>query len=73
VAAIPEMVVDDESALLVRPDDPSALRAALDRVLDDAHLASRLADANRRHALSHYEIDVVADQWLNVLARVTLA
>jgi glycosyltransferase involved in cell wall biosynthesis len=73
VAAIPEMVVDGESALLVSPDDRAGLRAALDRVLDDPHLATRLADANRSHALAHYEIDVVAAQWLDVLARVTLA
>jgi glycosyltransferase involved in cell wall biosynthesis len=35
VSSIPEIVVDGQTGLLVPPDDPSALRAALARVLDD--------------------------------------
>jgi glycosyltransferase involved in cell wall biosynthesis len=35
VSAIPEIVVDGETGLLVRPEDPPALAAAINRVLDD--------------------------------------
>ena len=36
VSAIPEIVVDGETGLLVPPDDPSALASALMQVLEDA-------------------------------------
>lgn len=41
---------DGETALLVAPRDPDALRRALDRVLDDRELAERLRQAAWRRA-----------------------
>lgn len=35
VSSLPELVVDGETGYLVPPDDPNALRAALQRVLED--------------------------------------
>jgi alpha-maltose-1-phosphate synthase len=35
VSSLPELVSDGETGLLVPPDDPEALRAALERVLAD--------------------------------------
>ena len=40
-----ELLTDGETALLVHPDDPAAAADALDRLLADAGLARRLADA----------------------------
>lgn len=42
-----EVLHDEGNALLVAPDDPSALAAAVTRVLNDAALAARLAQAAR--------------------------
>jgi glycosyltransferase involved in cell wall biosynthesis len=42
VGGIPEMVENNESALLVAPDDPPALAAAIARLLNDRDLAQRL-------------------------------
>lgn len=47
VSGIPEMVADGVSGLLVPPRDPAATAAALARLLDDAALRNRLADAAR--------------------------
>jgi glycosyltransferase involved in cell wall biosynthesis len=45
VAAIPELIQDGVHGLLVPPDDPAALAAALDRVLAEPQLRRRLAHA----------------------------
>jgi glycosyltransferase involved in cell wall biosynthesis len=49
VGAIPE-VVGDGPALLVAPEDPPALAAALNRVLDDRDAAAAMAAAGRERA-----------------------
>jgi glycosyltransferase involved in cell wall biosynthesis len=55
VGAAGEMVRDGDTGLLVPPDDPAALAAAINRLLDDPTGAARLgraaaADACRRHS-----------------------
>ena len=50
VGGIRETVVDGETGLLVPPDDPEALAAAILRLLDDAELARRLAATARARA-----------------------
>ncbi|MET1010467.1 MAG: glycosyltransferase family 4 protein [Gaiellaceae bacterium] len=47
VGGLPDMVVDGETGLLVPPGDRRALRAAIDRLLDDSELRRRLG-ANAR-------------------------
>jgi starch synthase len=48
--SIPNLVEDGVSGILVEPDDPSALAAALVRVLSDRALAVRLGAAAREAA-----------------------
>ena len=43
VGGVPEVVHDDVNGLLVPPNDPAALAAAIRRVLDDSELRDRLA------------------------------
>jgi len=43
----------DREALLVPPDDPGALAAAIARILDDPALAGRLREAGRARAAEH--------------------
>jgi phosphatidylinositol alpha-1,6-mannosyltransferase len=45
VGGIPEALRDGETGLLVPPDDPEALAAALARLLSDKHLAARMGAA----------------------------
>ncbi len=50
IPANAEMVAHEETGLLVPPDDVGALRAALQRLLDDHDLRARLGAAARREA-----------------------
>src|SRR5205807_4924755 len=47
-AGIPDVVADDVNGLLVDPDDPDGLAAALVRILSDRAYAERLGAAARR-------------------------
>lgn len=42
VSAIPELIVQEETGVMVPPDDPAALAAALERLARDPHLRDRL-------------------------------
>ncbi|MEM9555250.1 MAG: glycosyltransferase family 4 protein [Acidobacteriota bacterium] len=53
VGALPEMLTDGASALLVQPEDSTALAAALARALGDASLRARLAAGGREVAAAH--------------------
>ena len=50
---IPELVTDAVNGLLVEPNDPRALAAALHRVLSDVALARRLVEVGLRTAAGH--------------------
>ena len=65
VGGVPEFVRDDVNGLLVPPDDPPALAEALTRLLADAALGRRLADAGRRTAAG-FDWAVLTDQYLGV-------
>ncbi|MGI9112576.1 MAG: glycosyltransferase [Gaiellaceae bacterium] len=50
VGGLPEAIRDGETGILVSPRDPTALRAAVERLLHDAQLRTRLGAAARTHA-----------------------
>jgi glycosyltransferase involved in cell wall biosynthesis len=51
---LPEVVVAGESGLVVPRDDPAALAAALQRLIDDVPLRQRLGQAGRARARAEY-------------------
>ena len=59
------VAVADRDALLAPPGDSSALAEALRRVLDDASLAARLADAGDVRA-ARFSMESLADHYLEV-------
>jgi hypothetical protein len=54
VQGLSEVVTDGRTGLLVPPDDPARLAAAVDGLLRDGELRARLADAGRREALDRF-------------------
>ena len=60
VGGLAEAIVDGESGLLVPPEDGTALRAALERLLGDADLRARLGAAARDRVRARYSRAVAA-------------
>jgi len=51
------MVVENETGLLVSPNDPSALAEALERLMVDPALARRLGQAGYERACARFSIE----------------
>jgi glycosyltransferase involved in cell wall biosynthesis len=66
VGGLLDLVVDDETGLLVPPRDVPALRAALERLLGDEQLRTRLGAAARERARTSFSWDRVTDETLAV-------
>jgi glycosyltransferase involved in cell wall biosynthesis len=65
--AIPELIKDGESGLLVPPRDPPALAQAVTRLLQDQELAARLATEAQRVVRKKFTIERYARDMLDVL------
>lgn len=66
-AAIPEVVLDGQTGLLVPPRDPAALAEALLRLLEDQALLARLR-AGGRQQVRRFSWDRVAERFLEAVA-----
>ncbi|MEZ6016952.1 MAG: glycosyltransferase [Planctomycetota bacterium] len=71
VSAIPEVVIDGETGLLVPPDDPGALGAGMARLADDPGLRARLGAAGARRVEASFGLDRMVDETLEVYRHVT--
>jgi glycosyltransferase involved in cell wall biosynthesis len=69
-AAVRELLVDGESALLVPPGDPQALAAALRRLAADHSLAARIAAGGRRAYEQHASEHVLGARWRAIIERL---
>jgi glycosyltransferase involved in cell wall biosynthesis len=57
VGGLPELVVDVESGLLVAPESPAALAAAVTGLLEDPARAERLARAGQERVRRHFSLE----------------
>lgn len=64
ITGIPEAVRDDVNGLIVPPDDPQALAAALERLIEDPALLARLRAAARPSVLEEFEQERTAARLL---------
>jgi glycosyltransferase involved in cell wall biosynthesis len=71
VGGLRDLVVDEETGLVVPPRDPAALRAALRRLLADQELRRRLGAAGRQRAQERFSWATVTDATLAAYAAAT--
>ncbi|MXZ20557.1 MAG: glycosyltransferase family 4 protein [Caldilineaceae bacterium SB0665_bin_25] len=64
-----EAVLENETGLLVPPDDPAALAQALHRLLDDPDMRQRMGRAGRRWVETEMNWDRVGRQFLSIIDR----
>jgi phosphatidylinositol alpha-1,6-mannosyltransferase len=65
-----EVVRDGETGLVVEPDDPDAVAAAVGRVFDDQLLSRRLGQAGRQAVETYYNWDRVIRDLLDIESQV---
>ena len=70
VSAVPEVVVDGETGLLVDAGDHDGLAAHLEALLTDKARAATLGEAGRRRALTEFSVTRMADRTVAVYDEV---
>jgi glycosyltransferase involved in cell wall biosynthesis len=66
VGAIPELVRDGETGLIVPAENDGALADAIARILADAKLAVRIGSAGREHVVGHFTKTAMLDAMENI-------
>jgi glycosyltransferase involved in cell wall biosynthesis len=69
VAAVATAVGDGDTGLLIPPDDPEPLAAALDRLAGDAALRRRLGARARRAAVADHNLAACGERFTRALER----
>lgn len=66
VGGLPEVVVNEETGLVVQPGDIDALARGIRRVVEDPSLARRLGEAGRQRAFAVFGRDAFQESWREV-------
>jgi glycosyltransferase involved in cell wall biosynthesis len=66
ISAVPEVVADGQTGILVEPSDAEALAAGLVRLLGDPGLARSLGDAGLARARAEFSVERMTDETLAV-------
>ncbi len=69
VGGIPYLLEDQSDALLVPPNDPVAMAAAVRRILKEPDLAERLS-SNARRKVEQFDWSRILPQWEHILSRL---
>jgi glycosyltransferase involved in cell wall biosynthesis len=73
VGAIPEVVSDRESAMLVEPRDPESLAAALAALIDDPQLRREIASQGHEIAARDFEVEQAVDRLIGLIGAALAA
>jgi glycosyltransferase involved in cell wall biosynthesis len=71
VDGTPEVVIHEKTGLLVPPANPTALAEAIERLLDNPELASRLAADGRRFVRENFTLQRQIDETVALYSELT--
>jgi glycosyltransferase involved in cell wall biosynthesis len=72
VAALPEVVSEGRSGLLVNPADPPGLAAAICQLLGHPSLRARMGEEGRRIVLERFNVDRTIGELESLYCRVSI-
>lgn len=76
IGGLPEVVIDEQTGLIVPPRSPLAIAGAIQRMHDDPALRNKLADQGYAHTQMHFTFDGMIDKtqavYLELLSRAGL-
>ena len=70
---VPEIVIDRQTGLLVKPGQTEELKKALDELLSSKPLRHELGSSAQAHVMRHFSIDQMVDGNLAVYRELTSA
>lgn len=73
VGGVRSVVRDDQTGLVVAVDDESAFARAIESILDDSRLSSRLAQTGRAHAAREFTLERLAQDHHELYRRILRA
>ena len=69
VGAIPDMVIDGETGILVHANDAHALEGAMSRLIENVHLAAQYGETGKSLLQRHYTSNVFEEKLISILAK----
>lgn len=72
VGGNPEVIIDGKTGLLVPAKDPSAMAAAILKLLDDTELARRLAEQGRLHVKANFTLEEMCRKTVELYGRTAI-
>jgi glycosyltransferase involved in cell wall biosynthesis len=70
VGGVQELVLEEQTGLLVEPGDAAGLARHIVRLLDSPELQRSMGAAARRRAVEHFDLNVQVDRTAHLLARL---
>ena len=71
VGGIPYLIEDEMEGLLVPPNDPAAMAAAVRRILTEPGLAARLS-SNARKKSEQFDWSIILPKWEELLREINI-
>ena len=73
VGAVPRLVVDAQTGLLIEPGDLNALATAIIRLLGNPDLACQLGQNGRAHVAQHFSAEAMAKSYIGMYEQVLIS
>lgn len=73
VGAVPRLVVDAQTGLLLEPGDLNALATAIIRLLGNPDLACQLGQNGRAHVAQHFSAEAMAKSYIGMYEQVLIS